>query len=562
MAINKLNIGLISNTASDGNEGVTDQHVLTYVAANNSVEFKELSLTVAGVGTVSSNADAVNTQLTANIDTVQDNVTSTISLLSSSNTNIDTVQANLDTFAAYANTNYAADAANSFSTITVGDANVVAATATDNVIFATGNGISILANADAQSLTFSMYAGDIKSDYFTLDGTSNTVTLSTDNRPEYTLYVTVGGLIQEPGINYVVSSTTLTLNNTYPILNGTDVEVRYLPYTGEIATVAAGSSSNFQGTSFGYTMGQHDGTASTDVITKTSFTSDSPSVDVGELTYNGTRGSGHHSDTYGYVAGGRLPTSSTDAIEKTSFSSDSSSIDIAELANSIDNNSGTMTTTHGYLFGGFQVQASPQETYGKSFQKFPFSSDSPGSQVTSDLGVGTIKGRGAGIASPDTMYFAGARGNISPTGTPTSPAISQIFKVPGSSDSTATVTGDLTAGKYLVAGSNSTENGYVHGGFQPGLTTPASDQIEKFPFSSDTNATDIAELAYRQDHTTGSSSTTHGYNLSGRYAGPTGTPADPTLDNSIQKYPFASDSPATDIAEFTSGFNAVGNIQT
>jgi len=526
VAINKLNIGLISNTASDGNEGVTDQHVLTYVAANNSVEFKELSLTVAGVGTVSSNADAVNTQLTANIDTVQDNVTSTVSLLSSSNTNIDTVQANLDTFATYANTNYAADAANSFSTITVGSSNVVATTTTDNVIFATGNGISILANADSQSLTFSMYAGDIKSDYFTLDGTANTVTLSTDNRPDYTLYVTVGGLIQEPGINYVVNSTTLTLNNTYPILNGTDVEVRYLPYTGEIAAVTAGGSSSpgIIGSSFGYVTG---GSPANNPIQKFPFSSDSSSTNIGTTILSRQALAGHSSLTHGYSSGGSTTTIRHE-IDKFSFTSDGNATDVGELLTATKWHGGQSSSSHGYISGGFQP------TVVDTIGKFPFSSDTG----TADVGELTqARYTGAAQSSPSHGYYSGGQ----------SPArVNTIDKFPFSSDASASAVGDLTVTKMYGAGNSSSTHGYTSGGTDYVGSPADTDTIEKFSFSSDSNSTDVGELLATTTLAATQNSTVSGYVSNGTV---------------IQKFPFSSDASAADVGELVIGVTQAAGQQ-
>ena len=307
MAANKLNVGMLANVASDGNEGVSDQHVLTYVAANNSVEFKELNLSISGTGTVSSNADSVNTSTVSNIDTVQDNVATTLTSLGTANTSIDTVEANLATFAAYANTNYASDAANSFATITVGEANVVASGTSNTLVFTSGNGISVTANAASQSITFDVNIGNVASEYYVLDGTANTVTLSKDYRPANTLYVTVGGLVQEPGINYITDSTTLTLINTYPILNGTDVEVRYLPYTGEIAaSTPSGPSgpSQAQGSSHGYTSGGTTPVEMRNTIDKFPFTSDTSATDVGDLSKDRWRSAGQSSSTNGYVSGG------------------------------------------------------------------------------------------------------------------------------------------------------------------------------------------------------------------------------------------------------------------
>ena len=81
--------------------------------------------------------------------------------------------------------------------------------------------------------------------------------------------------MQEPGINYITASTTLTLINTYPIINGTDVEVRYLPYTGEIAaSTPTGPSYTFQGSSSGFIFGGNPVNNVGNKMMKFSFLSD------------------------------------------------------------------------------------------------------------------------------------------------------------------------------------------------------------------------------------------------------------------------------------------------
>ena len=65
-----------------------------------------------------------------------------------------------------------------------------------------------------------------------------------------------------------------------------------------------------------------------------------------------------------------------------------------------------------------------------------------------------------------------------------------IDKFPFATDANATDVGDLTAGKYGAAGQSSTQSGYSSGG-----RVPASvDTIEKFPFAADANATDVGNL--------------------------------------------------------------------
>ena len=90
---------------------------------------------------------------------------------------------------------------------------------------------------------------------------------------------------------------------------------------------------------------------------------------------------------------------------------------------------------------------------------------------------------------------------------------------------------------YSFQGSN---YGYSSGGEFPGGT---SNVIQKFPFSSDGNATDVGDLIDSRQEPAGQSSTASGY-VSGGQPG--------AVDKSvIQKFPFASDSNATDVGDLT-----------
>jgi len=81
-----------------------------------------------------------------------------------------------------------------------------------------------------------------------------------------------------------------------------------------------------------------------------------------------------------------------------------------------------------------------------------------------------------------------------------------------------------------------TVNGYVAGG---NPTTPAADakELDRFPFASDTNGTDIGGLSHSACDASGGGSPTDGYAIGGVLASqPNGT---------IQKYPYASDTVST-----------------
>lgn len=94
-----------------------------------------------------------------------------------------------------------------------------------------------------------------------------------------------------------------------------------------------------------------------------------------------------------------------------------------------------------------------------------------------------------------------------------------------------------------LVGFQGTVSGYASGGSIPPAPAPAlSDTIDKFPFASDSNATDVGNLTVARNESTGQSSSVSGYNSGG---------ADPSITNVIDKFPFATDTNATDVGDLS-----------
>ena len=78
-----------------------------------------------------------------------------------------------------------------------------------------------------------------------------------------------------------------------------------------------------------------------------------------------------------------------------------------------------------------------------------------------------------------------------------------IDKFPFASDGNATDVGDLTLGRNSMSeGANSASSGYLSGGFVP-PAPGTKNVIEKFPFSSDANATDVGDLTVEKSESSG-----------------------------------------------------------
>ena len=154
-------------------------------------------------------------------------------------------------------------------------------------------------------------------------------------------------------------------------------------------------------------------------------------------------------------------------------------------------------------------------------------------------------------------YTSGGR--FSPVGQ--GEASDVIDKFPFATNANATDVGDLTAvpgvgiagdGRRNVAGQSSDVSGYTSGGYNPSAGPPtATNIIDKFPFATDSNATNIGYLtsgggAYGTGFpgVAGQSSETHGYSSGGNIFVE-------SLRNIIDRFSFASDGNATDVGDLT-----------
>jgi hypothetical protein len=167
-----------------------------------------------------------------------------------------------------------------------------------------------------------------------------------------------------------------------------------------------------------------------------------------------------------------------------------------------------------------------------TIDKFPFATDANATDV-GDLTVG--RASAAGQSSDVSGYTSGGTTNFNTPGHQNT-----IDKFPFATDANATDVGDLTQVRYGVAGQTSSTSGYASGGGQqpnPQVTT-----IDKFPFAADANATDVGDLTAARGSGAGQSSAEFGYTSGGGIPG---------ASNVIDKFPFASDGNATDVGDLT-----------
>ena len=150
--------------------------------------------------------------------------------------------------------------------------------------------------------------------------------------------------------------------------------------------------------------------------------------------------------------------------------------------------------------------------------------------ATTDENVWTNVGPGSGDVAP--WYFPGESYGYAASGWSGSSGIDVIDKWPFASDGNATDVGNVLSAIQAWGGASSETYGYAHGGY------PNTDTIQKFPFATDANSTDVGNLiSGARFGVSGHSSTTHGY--------ATGS------GNFIEKYSFSTDGNSADVGDMT-----------
>ena len=300
----------------------------------------------------------------------------------------------------------------------------------------------------------------------------------------------------------------------------------------------------FQGESYGFTAGGYTASPTVNILSnfigRISFVSDANQSDFSDLSVYRKNMAGTSSTTSGYTIGGRYrPTPSnpavffTNQIEKFSFVSSSVGVVSASNADGIDDPSGHSSESYGYAVGG----QTPVEAYSTAIYQFSHSSNADSTDI-GELSTGWR--RGTSNSADDYGYTAA--GQLSPVPTTYT---NTIQKFPFSTSSTSTNVGNLVVTRSSLASSSSSTHGYATGGVDtfPGSSTQHN-EIEKWPFSSDTSATDIGNLVRAVRTSQGVSSTFYGYTTGGN-------PGTVLSADFIEKYPFSSDTDSVDIGNLT-----------
>ena len=110
-----------------------------------------------------------------------------------------------------------------------------------------------------------------------------------------------------------------------------------------------------------------------------------------------------------------------------------------------------------------------------------------------------------------SYQFQGSTSGYTSGGNPINPAGNIIDKYPFASNANATDVGDLTQKREVATGQSSGASGYTSGGRSPAYTNV----IDKFPFSVDGNATDVGDLTGPRGYGAGQSADGNGYMAGG-----------------------------------------------
>ena len=174
--------------------------------------------------------------------------------------------------------------------------------------------------------------------------------------------------------------------------------------------------------------------------------------------------------------------------------------------------------------------------------------DTEGNLVIENLYAGSITTITNATSGSSTSYTSGGF-----TGPP-STRLDTIDKFPFSSDANATDVGNLVMVREAGSGHNSATHAYAAGG-SSGNNAVSKPSIDRWPFASDGNAVDYGDLEVGISNAGGGlSSETDGYVTGGSAAVP------PYQNrNNIQKFPFASTNNEADVGDLTQGREDISN---
>ena len=307
------------------------------------------------------------------------------------------------------------------------------------------------------------------------------------------------------------------------------------------------SVASINGSAYGFrATGGWPGSYVSNVIDKYSYTSDGNASDVGDLTGNKAFSISGSTKTHGYS----YASYPAGVAEKWSHTSDGNSTQIPGLSTPTYFGTGNTSDTYHYITQGYNAftPSVGNPNINTDIVRAPIASEDAWSDTGMDWSQVTgSSGQGMAVQSHTHGYVLSVGGGYPRTAAGTN----KIEKFPFAAEDATSDVGDMTHPR-----SQKTDNSYNNTyGFSSGGNNPSSsaptvlNEIERISFASDGNGTDIADLSQARVHGSGTNSTTHGYVHGGSTS--TSPHPGPAYVNTIDKFPFTSGSNATDVGDLT-----------
>ena len=371
-----------------------------------------------------------------------------------------------------------------------------------------------------------------------------------------TSWSTVGIVNTSPSVSST-NNADLATDGTPTVITFYDSDAEDVPLTWSYSV----TSGSLGGTTVSVSGSTFTITPSTNTSDAGSFTlsfiatdginqaSTTASYSLAFITFGGTN--------YGYTSGGQASGPSQpnlNVIDKFAFAVDTNATDVGDLVTTMNRPAGHSSQDYGWTSGGYG-EPGDIDYYKKFIQRWPFASG--GNSV--QLGNLTLE-RYLLVGHSDKVNgFGYSAGGF--TGYP--PAIRSIIdRFPFSTGSNASSVGNLTQAVYEHAANNSLEYGYTSGGATAPGREPIIGSVEKYAFVSGSVSSGVIGNNYGRFGATGLSSDTYGY-LAGGGGGPSTPNPVAIAITTIAKFPFAASVSISSPGTLSGGIlNAAGSSST
>ena len=305
---------------------------------------------------------------------------------------------------------------------------------------------------------------------------------------------------------------------------------------------------SMQGSNYGYCAGGYSwngSVANYENIDRWSYDSNGNAVDVGDLEVQFASGAQQgfyeggsaSSETHGYVLGGG---GMRDDVEKYSFATATENASKVGDLVVPGNQQAASDGTNAYMFGWTEPMNATRGWGWDGIQKYVYATDVC---TDSTANLSSIRSYHVMTQSATHAYCVGGRLNAGDaTGT------DSIDKWQFATTNDATDVANLLGTRRNSGwGSSSTTHGYVAGGVPTTHNTNPMNSIEKHQFSNDADSTDVGDLLSGATWGFGSnSSTTHGYGF-----GHNDGVQSYQFTNEITRFAFSVDGNATDVGDLS-----------